>query len=155
MKEIKLTKGMVALVDDEDFERVSEFKWFPKTSKRSYYAMANYRLGKNKRTTLHLHRFIMNNPKGLQVDHINHDGLDNRKENLRACSKKDNIRNQVIRSNNKSGFKGVFFHSQNKNWIAKIRNKHIGVFQDKVSAAHAYNIEASKLFGNFAYLNNI
>ena len=92
MKEIPLTKGLVAIIDDEDFERVSRYKWLALPRKRTSYATRTSQVGGTKKT-VYLHRFILNASNGLQVDHINGNGLDNRKSNLRLVTHSENLRN--------------------------------------------------------------
>jgi hypothetical protein len=94
MKEIKLSQGKVALVDDEDFEYLNQFKWHASgNSKYTYYAMH-----RNKDRNLLMHRIIMNTPDNLEVDHIDHNGLNNQRLNLRNCSHSENIKNMLIRN---------------------------------------------------------
>jgi len=155
VKELILTQGKVALVDAEDFERVSKYKWFYhfKKGQKTGYAWAD----RNGKTFL-MHRIIMGltNPKILS-DHINRNGLDNRKQNLRACSTSDNSKNCSIYSNNSSGFKGVNRSSSKKQWVARIRSKgkstFIGSFKTAVNAAKAYDVAALAIHGEFALTN--
>jgi AP2 domain-containing protein/HNH endonuclease len=106
-----------------------------------------------------LHRLIMNAPADKEVDHINGDTLDNRRCNLRICSHKENLRNQKLPKNSKSGYKGVTWYKRIKKWRSHIRlNKkqiHLGYFDDIKLAANAYNEAAIKYFGEFAKLNDL
>lgn len=154
MKEIQLTQGKITLVDDEDYERVSQYKWFAHKENIRFYAW-----GRINKKIIKLHRFIMNihNPKIL-VDHINGNGLDNRKENLRFCSaSQNNFNRKPIK--NISGYKGVRKELKSKNWSARIymnyKEKYLGSFITKEDAAKAYNEAAIKYFGEFANLNII
>lgn len=153
MKELKLTKGKYALVDDEDFEKLNNYSWH---ILRNGYAMARIK-GTNKKILLH--RLILNAPNGRMIDHINHNVLDNRKENLRFCSVTENARNSKLCSKNTSGYKGVSWRANRNRWLAEIRIdgalKRLGHFIDKKEAAVAYNLAAQKYFGEFAYLNYI
>ena len=101
----------------------------------------------------------MNVENNLDVDHINHDGLDNRKENLRICTRSQNMMNQRVYKNNKSGYKGVYWHKANSYWVSQIRkNKksiYLGYFKDKTVAAKAYNKAALEIFGKYALLNEV
>ena len=108
-----------------------------------------------------LHRLLLkeDNPK-ISIDHCNGDTLNNKKFNLRKCSNRDNIRNQKIHKNNKSGYKGVCWIKDRNKWkasinIEKYKNKHIGYFKDKIEAAIAYNNKAKEVFGEFARLNEL
>ena len=96
-------------------------------------------------------------PKGMATDHINGDGLDNRKQNLRICTHAENLRNRRLGKNNTSGYKGVSWHKLHKLWYAHIsHNKKLmslGYFKDKEEAAKAYDRKAIELFGEFAKLN--
>lgn len=160
MVEIQLTQGKVALVDDEDFERLSQFKWCAYTGGCNYYAMTNIRKKDGKRTSLQMHRFIMSvfDSKTI-IDHINGNGLDNRKDNLRICTQAENTRNRSKSLNNTSGFKGVYWHKYDKKWHAQIiinyKKIHLGIFTCKIEAAQAYNQAAIKYHGEFAQLNQI
>jgi hypothetical protein len=108
MKEIPLTQGQVALVDDEDFERVNAFKWYARwlTQTKSFYAARNTGPRRNRKMIL-MARFIMNTPKGMECDHIQHNTLDNRKNNLRNCTRSQNSMNKRLRSDNTTGFKDI------------------------------------------------
>lgn len=149
MAEIWLHGGKVALVDDCDFERFHCFSWFP-TSGTILYAQR-----KQGRKNILMHREIMSAPPGLQVDHINGNGLDNRRANLRLCTLAENLRNQRRRTNNASGFKGV--NKSGDVWRARIKvnNQEIplGCYKDPTEAARAYDYAAKKYFGEFARTN--
>lgn len=114
-----------------------------------------------KRTSMH--RMIMGLESGdkREVDHINGDGLDNRKENLRICTKAQNAWNQGPRSGKKyrTGYKGITFDKSKNRWMALIqknrKNYYIGSYQNPCEAALAYNKKATELFGEYAYLNKV
>jgi len=153
MKEIKLTQGQIALVDDEDFEFLNQWKWHErKINKIYYYAIRGIRI-KDKIKFIYMHRLIMNTPTGFVVDHLNHNGLDNQKSNLRNCTQSENIMNQKCR--NKSGYKGVYYF--NGKIIAKISiNRkviHLGYFKNGIKAAEKYNEICKAKRGNYAILN--
>jgi hypothetical protein len=104
-----------------------------------------------------MHRVILNAPKGLMVDHINHDTLDNRKENLRIVTNQQNTFNQKLK-NHSSKYKGVTWNSNSEKWCARIRHNkpiYLGLFKDEKEAGMAYNEGAKKYFGEFALLNDI
>ena len=154
MKKVYLTKGGITLVDDQDYEKVNAYKWFRK--KNNYGGeMAMTTNGPKE----YLHRLIMDPPKGMNVDHINGNGLDNRRANLRICTPAENSRNSKIYSNNTSGFKGLTWHKGSKKWTVRItknyKRVHVGYFTDVIEAAQAYNLAATKYFGEFAKLNKI
>ena len=152
MKEIPLTQGKVTIIDDEDFERINQFKWYAHKINNAFYARRN----KDKKNSIILHRVIMNVTDPNQtVDHINGDTLDNRKLNLRVCDKAhNNLNRNRINKNNKSGYRGVHFNKRLSKWVAQInisksKHKHLGVFNTAEEAARAYDKKAKELFGEF------
>jgi hypothetical protein len=152
MIEVPLTQNKVAFVDEEDYELVSQYKWNTNKGRNTFYAA----------TGLQLHRLVMENTLGRKlgseelVDHINGNGLDNRRENLRVCSRTQNIRNRTGKSGS-SKYKGVSWHTPTEKWLARIQvNKHqihLGCFVNEATAAIAYDIAAHQYFGEFAKLN--
>jgi hypothetical protein len=153
MKEIPLTQGKVAIVDDDDFEWLSQWKWYCCQG----YAVRNSPTDPNgKRGTIRMHREINHTPTGMETDHLNGNRLDDRKSNLRTCTTQENRQNFGIKRNNTSGYKGVSkdgkFRGTGKQWRARIRiNKKetvIGFFSDPVEAAHAWDDAARKYYGN-------
>lgn len=125
------------MVDDDLFELLNQFKWFAHKDGRNYYA--NRSISKNKK--VQMHRQILGDiPHGKQVDHINGNGLDNRRENLRVVTQRENCQNKHITKT--SRYIGVRRDHKNKVWTAQInfKNKviHLGVFISEISAAHAY-----------------
>jgi len=153
MKEIQLTQGMVALIDDEDFEKVSQYNWSLVTGRNTYYAEQKKRV-----KFRHLHRFIMNTPADMQVDHKDGNGLNCQKYNMRNCTATENSQNQVHRKPNKTGYTGVHCRAKNK-YYSCIRYKtilyHLGVFNTAEKAAVAYNTKAKELYGEYAKQNII
>lgn len=145
MKKIPLTQGEFALVDDDMFAYLSQWKW--------YLSDTGYAERKPVSGKVIMHRDIMGNPKGKQIDHINGNRLDNRRENLRVCNRSQNAMNTEKRSTNKSGYKGVSLDGKSGKWVAHIRNTYVGGFHDIVEAARAYDAKARELFGDFAKLN--
>lgn len=156
MKHIPLTQNKVAIVDDNDYETISQYKWYCVGGR---YAARDIRINK-KRVCIYMHRYILGNNKKFDVDHINHDGLDNRKENLRLCTTSENMGNQRIQIKSKySKYKGVTFDINRKKWQSKImKNKktiHLGRFDCEEDAADAYNKKALELFGEYAFINKL
>lgn len=154
MKYIPLTQNKSAIVDDADFERLSEYKW--QYSSQGYAVHSTSRkLGKQ--TKLRMHRLVMNARKGDFIDHKNRDRLDNRKENLRIATISQNISNSKLHSSNKSGYKGVCWHSRDKTWVAYIckngKRFHLGNFSDPHTASKVRDKAAKKYHGEFAALN--
>lgn len=153
-KEIKLTQSMVALVDDDDFEMLNQYQWYPAPRRTSDSCDAMTTINKK---TVYMHRMIMNASRGQDVDHINHDTLDNRKANLRLCSRSQNLANTPKYRTNTSGFKGVSRARGANRWVASIMvngaKQRLGIFDDPAEAARAYDNAARDGFGEFAYTN--
>lgn len=161
MKEIKLTKGKFALVDDEDFERINQYKWqaIYKKDKKIYIAKRS-RTKKESDSPVYIlmHRQIMNiNNSKIQVDHINHNTLDNRRCNLRLCNNSQNNMNKKGRSDNTSEYKGVsFYHNKfHAEIMVNQKSYRLGSFDTAIEAAKAYNAKALELHKEFAYLNKV
>lgn len=153
MKEIPLTQGKTALVDDEDCTVLAKYRWHAVRRRDGSYVAAT-RIGS---AYVFMHRLIMKTSSELIVDHKDHNGLNNQKYNLRNCNYSQNAANTDTKYFGKSVYKGVYLHTQNINWVAQIRAKgkrlHIGSFSCEKEAALAYNIAAVKYFGEFAKLN--
>jgi hypothetical protein len=154
VKELELTQGKVAIVDDSDFEHLNQWKWYCSSKG---YAVRNIPVN-GKQTLQLMHAVIINTPPGMQTDHINGDRLDNRKENLRICTCSENQWNQhKVRGESK--YKGVSYHKRHNKWYAQIRINgkriYIGVFKDEIDAAKAYNEAATRYFGEFAKINEM
>jgi hypothetical protein len=153
MKKIPLTRGKFALIDDDDFERVNAFKWLAHFDGWNWYAEKTIR--KNyKVTTMRMHSFILGVSR---PDHIDGNGLNNQKCNLRPSTRSQNGANRKMMSNNKSGYRGVSWDKRDKRWKAYVtvsgKSVYAGEYTDKVSAAIARDEVAKKLFGEFARLN--
>jgi len=151
MKEIEITKGCVTIVDDDWYEMLSLVKW--------HYGGKGYAVRSGYRPSLkaeYMARIIIDAPKGMQVDHINRNKLDNRRENLRLCTHYDNQRNKPGRGIY-SKHKGVSSYKGCGKYIAKIGSRgktiYIGRFDTEVEAALAYDKKARELHGEFAFLN--
>jgi hypothetical protein len=159
-KEIQLTQGKVAIVDDEDFEYLNQFKWFASKQKNDkFYVGRNIPVSNKKQSKIWIHRFIMNPEKSMVIDHLDGDPLNNQKKNLRICTHSENMRNRNLYVNNTSGFKGVYWHKTTKKWMSYIRiNKkslYLGIYTCPIDAARAYNEAALKYHGEFAHINKI
>jgi hypothetical protein len=155
MKEIELTQGYIALVDDEDFERVMQKKWHVTRDKEKVYAHHTYRNPENwkKMCSIRMHRFILGltNPE-VEVDHKNRNGLDCQKENLRLATDIQNAHNVRRHKDNVSGVKGV--RLKNGKWEASIMcegvRHYLGQFSGIEEAANAYKVAAVKYHGEYA-----
>jgi hypothetical protein len=154
VKEIPLTNGKVALVSDEDYEWLSKYKW----RYHNGYAARTVRTKSGKRTTVLMHREIMN-ATNQEVDHIDGNKLNNTRENLRIATRLDNCRNVNKKRTNTSGYKGVSFDKRRGKWRARIKVNYkevwLGYFDNKHDAARMYNFWAKDLFGEYARLNVI
>ena len=152
MKYISLTQGKFAIVDDEDYKELSKHKWYAMKNGTRYYALRKVN-GKK----ILMHRVIMTPPRHLQVDHINHNGLDNRRANLRLCTARQQTWNSFPRKNTSSKFKGVHWNKCSMKWQVQIwkngKPKHLGLYDNETEAAKVYDREATGLFGEYAYLN--
>lgn len=161
--EIKLTSetlDMFATIDEEDYDLISKIKWHPRKDTNTFYAHGNdYSVTPKK--TVQMHRVIMNAKPGEIVDHINHDGLDNRKSNLRICNAFGNARNKTSARSSNSKYLGVWYEKRNDGrrdrYRAAIRvnGKLINLCstQDEKEAAFKYNLAAIKYHGEFANIN--
>jgi hypothetical protein len=175
--ESKTHGTFTVLYDADDHDKVSAHTWSAQrdfnTTTDKFYISTNiphpgggwyYRLDGNRRrlTTLSIHRLIMDAPKGMDIDHINGNPLDNRKSNLRICTRAENQSNRGPQKNNTSGYKGVSYKKPSKSWKAQkwraqinCRGESIciGYFDTPEEAARAYDTKAKELHGEYAYLN--
>lgn len=151
---ISLTRGLVAIVDDADYAAaVAGGSWSARPDGRTFYAARGKRVG-DKQSTETLHQFLTGWP---ETDHINGDGLDNRRANLRPASHALNCANQRLRVNNASGFKGVHLVVRSGRWRAQLGKDgarvHLGCYETAEEAARAYDVAALAAWGEFARLN--
>ncbi len=154
-KQIPLSKGFFALVDDDDYEKLKGIKWSLISSRGMKYAK-----GWHNGRHVQMHRQILNlsDPK-VQVDHKNHDTLDNRKHNLRIATNAQNCANRKSKIGSKSNFRGVYFRKDTGKWTAEIHKEgqrvKLGSFAMEIDAAIAYNKKAKEIHGEFAFENKI
>lgn len=157
MKTITLSQGFVALVDDDDYDRVSAFKWTASKTKTTVYAVRKVRTLAGRTTSQLLHRFILDvtHPR-IDVDHEDHNGLNNQRNNLRLCVRGENDGHRR-KSRGTSQYKGVSWDSGRGLWRAFITihntTRFLGRFHDERDAALAYDVAARAAFGEFALCN--
>lgn len=153
MRRLPLSRGESALVDDADFDWLSRWKW----CFNGRYATRTEGIGEAK-VNIALHKFIMKTPPGFLTDHINGNRLDNTRANLRIVTPAQNRTNSAPWKNSISGLKGVYWHTTTQKWVVTVRNKerkqiYVGLFEDKILAARAYDKAALAIHGNIARLN--
>jgi len=151
-RRIPLTRGLFAIVDAEDYPALSRYTWFAEGTEKNYYAVR-----KENGKSIKMHRQITGAPDHLVVDHIDHNGLNNRRANLRVCTFAENCRNLRSTGPKTSKYKGVHRHKRLKKWAAQItcnkKTHHLGYFADELDAARAYDRAANRYHGRFAALN--
>jgi hypothetical protein len=160
-KQISLTQGKFALVDDADYEWLNQWKWqAAKGARTSYDVWYAVRCEtKRPRKRIFMHRVIMSTPEDMITDHVDHDGLNNQRYNLRSCTKSQNTANSRKRSSQKgtSKYKGVSWNKGVSKWQAEIQGPtkryYLGLFLSAEDAAIIYDKKAIELFGDFAYVN--
>lgn len=150
---IKLTQGKVALVDDADYEKVSPYKWWVFHATATLWYARAWINGKR----VYMHRLLLSPPSGLVTDHINGDGLDNRRSNLRAVTQRKNKQNRGACRNSTSHFRGVSWSKWAKKWVAQIKvdgvSHNLGGYDDEEEAVAAYDAGAKRLLGPEAWVN--
>jgi hypothetical protein len=146
---------MVALIDSDDVEKVSGFKWTagPRPG-RGCYPHRRGPVRNGKRETIHLHRLVVDAPAGMHVDHKNHDTLDCRKSNLRVCTNAENRRNRKKNKNGRTPYKGVYPLPDGR-YLARVSTTPAGVFETSEAAARAYDALAAVMHGEFACTNEM
>jgi hypothetical protein len=166
-RRIPLTQGKYAIVDPGDYDRLRKYKWHAQKSVYTFYAVHSLTNGKNApRKNLQMHNLVIDVPPGMYCDHINHNGLDNRKANLRPASRTQNVCHRRkfsgrtydgLKKPSRSKYKGVDWVAEVKRWRARIRvnGKRIslGLFENEIDAAKAYDRAAKKYHGDYAGLN--
>lgn len=157
MKQIELTRGLVALVDDDDYEYLSQYKWYASKARYTFYPARNVLLENGKRTVIRMHRDIINSDLHQNIDHINGDGLDNRRCNLRIASTMSNQHNRIKHGGNFK-YKGISYKSDTKkHWRSRItvdgKEIVLGYFDTDIEAARKYDEAALQYFGEFARPN--
>jgi len=121
MKKIKLTQGKYALIDNEDYDRINQYKWFTRKDGQNFYAVKKLYILNGKRRNVSMHQIIMGNtPKNKEIDHIDRNGLNNQKKNLRFVTHQENMVNQRVRTTNKTGFRGIDYNKQHQKYRVRI-----------------------------------
>ena len=157
-REIPLTRGLVAIVDSADYERLSAHNWSVTRSRSGgWYAQRTAKVD-GRWTHVKMHRVIMEPPRGMDVDHIDGNGLNNRRVNMRVCTRKRNLWNSRRHADGCSGFKGLmYYHGRWKPWLARIhrngKSTCLGYFATSEEAARAYDAAAIRMDGEFARPN--
>lgn len=155
-QQIELSKNRgIVLVNDDDYEWLAQYHWMMNCNG---YAICHWKEPGTGRDCMKLmHRLIMGAPPGSEVDHIDHNKLNNQRSNLRFCTHAGNQHNQRKRSGFSSQYKGVSWAKSNRKWRAQIKiNRQqniLGYFTDEIEAARAYDAKARELFGEFAHTN--
>ena len=157
VKQIELTQGKVALVDDEDYPRVSQYRWqYAYSYGRGYATRAVRNKGGAQRREF-MHKVLMPCRPGCIVDHVNGNSLDNRRCNLREATRSQNAANSRKRTSGSSRFKGVSWYKPRRQWRCALYDHgkliDLGFFDDESEAGRAYDIEAKRVYGEFARLN--
>ena len=147
MKEIPLTRGKVALVDDEDYNELSKYKWWLFGHGKAFYAIWVERCNDGKRHKKYMHSMIVKTPPGMEVDHINGNGLDNRRENLRVGTHRNNMQNRHVPKSSK--YPGVNWNKNAKKWQSLIwidgKTRYLGYFSDELQAFHEHDVATKTL----------
>lgn len=148
-RRIPLTKGQFALVDDADYDWLMQWKWC--------YAAVGYAVSRIQGRVVYMHRLIAGSPQGMEIDHVDHDKLNNCRSNLRIATRAQNNGNRLKQPNTTSRYKGVAWYKAQGRWRAMIhrddRPIFLGYFDDEIEAARAYDRAARELFGDFAKTN--
>ena len=159
MKRIPLSQGLYAIVDDDMYDYLNQWKWYAGKERHGKYRAMRKEKVDGKWRTIYMHRVVCPAPSHMVIDHINGNSLDNRRANLRPCSQRENSYNKQTTMKmltfKKSRYKGV--SAQNGRWRARIyvngKHIHLGIYDTEVEAAKAYDRAARQTFGEYARLN--
>lgn len=149
--------GLFAIIDEADYPLVSGYRWVPAIRNKTTYAIADKPSSNGKRQSVLMHRLLTDVPADRDVDHINENGLDNRRENLRVATKGQNAANAGLKASNTSGYRGVSFNKNAGKWQAYLKHDrtriHLGLWLTAEDAARAFDAKAIEIWGEFARLN--
>lgn len=150
----KTKEDLICIIDAVDYHLVKDYRWWSIQSNKTFYAQCNI-IVDGKRTSTTIHRFIL--PSDQEVDHIDRNGLNNTRSNLRQATRLLNCANQGLKEANTSGYKGVHWVKRDNKWQTRIwingKRKSLGYFDDVIKAAEAYDSAAFRLHGEYAVLN--
>lgn len=156
---IALSQGKLCFIDRADMGIVKNYHWFAHRNGKTFYCMTHDWDKNGKRVFIAIHRLLINVPKGMQIDHVDRNGLNNTRKNLRECSPIENSHNKGVTSANKSGYKGVSFYTKHNKWRASLKcngkEYYGGIYSCRIAAAYRYDQIARQVFGEFAYTNFI
>jgi len=158
-RRIPITQGKFAIVDPEDYERLKKYKWYARKGPKTFYAVRYISIYENQdRKNAYMHNLVIDVPDGMFCDHINYNGLDNRKANLRPATHAQNVwHRRKFRINSRSRYIGIDWVKDVKKWRARIRYRgerfSLGLFESEITAAKAYDKAARKFHKEFAVLN--
>lgn len=151
---VPLTRGYEAVIDAADVPLVEGYAWKALVDTRRVYATTEVG-GRKAKKSLRMHRVIMDAPSGVDVDHIDHNGINNRRSNMRFCTRSENLQNQRKRLDNTSGFKGVHYYKRTGRWRAYImrdsKERHLGYFDTPEQAYAAYCRASEYLHGEYGF----
>lgn len=154
MKEIPLSRGLVALVDDEDYEKLSQYKWHAKLSCGIFYAARSVKKEDGKRTTVYMHHDLIGKKKGFHVDHCDGNSLNNQRYNLSHVTPRQNAQNR--HTPRSSELPGVAWNKRSRKWQAQIgvngKTKHLGYYTDEYDAYLAYRKAVKEHEGEDSYI---
>ena len=157
-RRIRMAQPKYAKVDPGDYKRLRGYEWFATKKRNRFYVRRHVAGGKGKEKLIYLHQEIIDVPQGMVIDHINHDGMDNRKANLRPATHSQNMCHVRKRPGTKhSKYKGIYWKKRNRKWMAMIgfqkKRIHLGYFRSEIDAAKAYDQAARRYHKDFASLN--
>ena len=154
---ISLTQGQETIIDLADWDLVKDYRWYAHWEDNTFYVLTNVYSAYTVQQKIRLHRLLLAAPKGVLVDHVDRNGLNNRRNNIRLVTSLENRCHSVGQKGSRSAYKGVTWNKQSRKWQSGImlhgQSRHLGLFNDELDAAEAYDEAAIELFGEYALLN--